>query len=115
MAVICVEAAAEPVAPEAKEEANCDVTVLIPICEYFNSPGWSDEKISLYCGLVDASSSGGIYGLDEENEDILVVTMRFDEAVIAVEKGSINNAMAVIAIQWLQLNKKTVIDKWNRI
>jgi ADP-ribose pyrophosphatase len=109
------EATADVVKREAKEEANCDVTELIPICEYFNSPGWSDEKISLYCGLVDASSCGGIYGLDEENEDILVVTMRFDEAVIAVEKGSINNAMAVIAIQWLQLNKKTVIDKWNRI
>jgi len=107
------EATTDVVKREAKEEANCEVTELIHICEYFNSPGWSDEKISLYCGLVDAGSSGGIYGLDEEHEDILVVTMSFDEAIIAVEKGNINNAMAIIAIQWLQLNKKAVIDKWN--
>lgn len=107
------EATADVVKREAKEEANCVVTELIPICEYFNSPGWSDEKISLYCGLVDSSAAGGIHGLDEEHEDILVVTMTIDEAISAVEKGDINNAMAIIAIQWLQLNKSTVLEKWN--
>jgi len=107
------EAPADVVKREAKEEANCVVTELIPICEYFNSPGWSNEKIFLFCGLVDAGTAGGVHGLDDEHEDILVVTMPFSEAVTAVEKGDINNAMAIIAIQWLQMNKKLVIKQWN--
>jgi ADP-ribose pyrophosphatase len=106
------EAPADVVKREAKEEANCVVTELIPICEYFNSPGWSNEKIALFCGLVDADSTGGIHGLDEEHEDILVVSMPFDKAVTAVETGDISNAMAIIAIQWLQLNKEIVKKQW---
>ena len=107
------EAPADVVKREAKEEANCDVSELIPICEYFNSPGWSDEKVSLFCARIDAGSAGGIHGLDEEHEDILVVTMALDEAVKAVETGGINNAMAIIAVQWLRLNRDVVKKQWN--
>jgi ADP-ribose pyrophosphatase len=106
------EAPVDVVKREAKEETNCAVSDLIPICEYFNSPGWSNEKISLFCARVDASTAGGVYGLDEEHEDILVVVMPFREAVAAVTDGTINNAMAVIAIQWLELNQEKVRRQW---
>ena len=89
---------------EALEEAGCEITEAIPICEYFNSPGWCDEKINLYCAVVDSDSLQGIHGLDEEHEDILIVTIPLQDAVKMTVNGEINNAMSIIAIQWLKLN-----------
>ena len=38
---------------ELREEAGLSVDELIPICEYLVSAGGTDEKMQLYCGLVD--------------------------------------------------------------
>ena len=89
---------------EAREEANCEITEAVPICEYFNSPGWCDERINLFCAVVDSAALQGIHGLDDEHEDILIVTVPLEKAVAMVHSGEINNAMSIIAIQWLQLN-----------
>lgn len=98
---------------EAREEADLQVLDLIPICDYWSSPGGTDERIALFCAKVDASHAGGVHGLAKENEDILVRTMRADEAFAAVESGKINNAAAIIALQWLQLHKANVRDRFS--
>lgn len=100
------EAPLDVVRREAREEANCEIDQAMPLCEYFNSPGWCDEKVSLFCALVDAGSLQGIHGLDDEHEDILIVSVPYARAVSMVESGEINNAMSIIAIQWLQLNRE---------
>lgn len=97
---------------EAIEESNCVPAHLIRICEYFNSPGTSNEKLTLFCGKVDAGTAGGIHGLSEEHEDIEVVVLSLDEVVKAIADGEINNAMTIIAIQWLQLHKASVAQAW---
>jgi ADP-ribose pyrophosphatase len=89
---------------ETKEEAGLDIVKLIPITEYWSSPGGSSEFISLYCGIVDASNAGGVHGLADENEDILVHVMSSQEAFAKVRSGEINNAFGIIALQWLELN-----------
>ncbi len=99
------EAPIDVVRREAREEANCEIVDAIPICDYFNSPGWCDEKVSLFCARVDAGKLQGIHGLDDEHEDILIVTVPREKAVSMVASGEINNAMSIIAIQWLQLNR----------
>jgi len=106
------EAPVDVVKREAKEEADCVPTELIHICDYYNSPGASTEKIHLYCGRVDTRDAGGVFGLEQEGEDIEVVLMSFDELVSAVEAGQINNAMSLIAIQWLQLNREKLLQSW---
>lgn len=89
---------------EIHEETGLTVTNLQFICEYYNSPGGSDERISVYYGQVDASLAGGIHGLAEEHENIKVIVMPVTDAVAAIAQGKINNAMAIIALQWLQLH-----------
>ncbi|MCK4608779.1 MAG: NUDIX domain-containing protein, partial [Gammaproteobacteria bacterium] len=89
---------------EAKEEAGLEVNELIPIYEYWSSPGASSEFVSLYCALVDASKAHGIHGLEHENEDIYVHVLDRKEAFAAVESGRINNSLAIIGLQWLELN-----------
>ena len=97
---------------EAKEEAGCDIQDLVHIIDYYNSPGGSNEHISLYCGRVDASRAGGIHGLEEENEDIRALVLSFDEAWQALQDGRMNNAMAIIAMQWLYINRQTLRQRW---
>jgi ADP-ribose pyrophosphatase len=106
------ETAQQNVSREAFEEAGCVITGLLPIAEYFNSPGGSNEKISLFCGRVDASGAGGIFGLAEEHEDIRVVVLSWAEACQALRDGRLNNAMAIIALQWLLLNREQVLQQW---
>ena len=97
---------------ESQEESNTTPTDLIRICDYYNSPGGSNEKITLYCGRVDTENAGGIFGLAEEHEDIESVVLSYDEARLATESGKINNAMAIIALQWLQLHKSELLKNW---
>jgi len=88
---------------ETKEEAGLDIIKLIPIHGYWTSPGGSSEYVDLYCGIVDASNAGGIHGLHDEHEDILVRAMSSKDAFAAVKSGRINNASTIIALQWLEL------------
>ncbi len=99
------EAPIDVVQRETKEETDCLVENILPICEYYNSPGWSSEKVALFCARVNSDVAKGIHGLDEEHEDILVVVMTVDEALSAVKTGQISNAMTLIALQWLALNR----------
>ncbi|GMQ53273.1 NUDIX domain-containing protein [Halopseudomonas aestusnigri] len=89
---------------EAQEEAGLTLLSLHPITRYFPSPGGSDERVYLYCALVDSRGAGGIHGLAEEGEDIRVSLWPRAEAIAAVEDGRIDNAASIIALQWLQLH-----------
>ena len=97
---------------ESREESDCAPTDLVKILEYFNSPGTSNEKVTLFCGRVDARSVGGVHGLTQEHEDIEVTVLPFEEALAGVNSGLINNAMSIIALQWLELNKAELLEQW---
>lgn len=90
---------------EAIEEAGCEIRELLPINAFYTTPGGSSEWLTLFCGVVDSSGVGGIYGLDHEQEDILVSVVSFDEAYALMEQGKINSGIPIIAIQWLALNR----------
>lgn len=94
---------------EVTEESGLRIGEPQFICNYFNSPGGSTERITLLYAEVDATQATGIHGVAEENEDIRVVVLSFDEAWQAFLTGRINNAMAIIALQWLRL-KRAGID-----
>ncbi|MEX0964676.1 MAG: NUDIX domain-containing protein [Pseudohongiellaceae bacterium] len=97
---------------ESKEESNCVPTELIKICEYYNSPGATNEKITLYCGRIDSSHAGGVYGSKSEHEDIEVQLFSYDDAMQMLDSGQINNAMTLVSLQWLQLHRQDLLDRW---
>ena len=102
------ESARDMARREVNEEAGLTIEDPEFICNYFNSPGGSTERISLFYAEVDATQAGGIHGMADENEDIRVVVMTFDDAWQAFLSGRINNAMAIIALQWLRLKRDGV-------
>jgi ADP-ribose pyrophosphatase len=99
---------------EAGEEAGCVIEALHPLCDYFVTPSCSNEYIHLFCGKINASAVGGIHGAAEENEDIRAFTMPADEAFMLVRTGQIKTAPAIIALQWLQLNRDWLRSIWQK-
>jgi len=97
---------------ESLEEADCECLDLIPMCDYYVSPGATSERLRLFCGRVDASNAGGCFGLEDEGEDIRVVVMDADEAVSELQGGRANSASIIIALQWLILHKSEVKHRW---
>jgi len=89
---------------ETVEEAGLKIQSLHPMYDYWASPGGCTEQIHLFCGVVDASTAGGIHGLAEEHEDIKVHVIPQETAFQWVKENKINNATAIIALQWLALN-----------
>ncbi|MGB0466082.1 MAG: NUDIX domain-containing protein [Pontibacterium sp.] len=97
---------------EAMEEAGAVLGEVVPITRYMVSPGGASEYIELLCAQVSAKGLGGIHGLAEEGEDIQVHC--FDASVLfaMVADGQIDNAAAIIALQWLQLNRADLQQRW---
>lgn len=102
------EPADEVVRREAVEEAGCEVLALMPIARYMPSPGACDELVHLYVGLVDSEGIGGLHGLPEEHEDIRVHCLTFAETRALHDRGAIENGAALIAVQWLLLNRDRI-------
>jgi len=104
------EQPAEVAIREAKEEANLDVSHkdMTFVMKYMSSPGGMTEAIYVYAAVVDSSNVEGVHGLDEENEDILVHQLPFEQAIDLLHQGKITNAASVIGLQWLQLHRHTL-------
>ncbi len=99
---------------EAKEEANLHVEErnIIEITKFFPSPGGTSECIYLYAAKVDSTHVGGVYGLEEEGEDILVHVLPRNDAMDLVKQGKISNASSIIGLQWLELNYVSLQENW---
>ena len=97
---------------EVREETGCEVRGLEPVCEFYVSPGFSTERISLFCGRVDAANAGGVHGLPGEGEDILVRVVPAAKAIEAAGTAPFNSTSLVIALQWLALNRSRLRDRW---
>ena len=66
----------------------------------------------VFCGKVEASNDGLIFGVDHESEDIKVHVLSCDEAFALVKENKVNNAATLIALQWLMLEKERLRRVW---
>lgn len=107
------EAPATVVRREAVEEAGLEIGDLIAMHNVIASPGAMSETCALFLGRVDTAGAGGVFGLETEGEDILVRVVPFTEARAMLDRGEIDNATAVIALQWLALHRDDVRARWS--
>jgi ADP-ribose pyrophosphatase len=90
---------------ETLEEAGCPILELRRIQDFYTSPGGSSERITLYLALVDCTNVGGVHGLAEEHEDILVRAVPFAEALAEAERGKVVSAIPLLGLYWLALHR----------
>jgi ADP-ribose pyrophosphatase len=106
------ESAEDVARREAVEEAALEIGDLIPMYSVMLSPGACSESCTTFLGRADTTNAGGIFGLESEGEDILVKVLPFDEARAMLDRGEFDNAVAVMAIQWLALHREEVRERW---
>src|SRR5262249_49698329 len=97
---------------EVIEEAGVEIGRIERMYEFLPTPGGSSETCALYCGQADLANAGGIFGLPEEHEDIRVQVVPSDQALGLLNQGRIENGTAIIALQWLALNRQRLRREW---
>lgn len=97
---------------EAHEEAGATPDHIEHIGKFIITPGGSSETVELFVAQVDCSRIEGLHGLAHEGEDIRVFTLPVTEAYGMVKDGRVANSMAVIAIQWLMLEREALRARW---
>jgi ADP-ribose pyrophosphatase len=97
---------------EAVEEANLTVGELLSIQNVMLTPGACSESCQIFLGRVDTTNAGGVFGLADEHEDILVKVLPFAEAYAMVQRNEVDNAVAVVALLWLALHRDEVRKRW---
>jgi len=97
---------------ETLEESGLQIGQLQHIYKFTPSPGGVREYIDLFCASVNAEQALGLHGLADEGEDIKVHVFDTQRAFSMLKDGSIDNAPAIIALQWLQLHRQDLQESW---
>lgn len=93
---------------EAYEEAGIKLENVKQVMHYLASPGSTSEEIFLFYAHADLSDAKGVFGLDEETEDILLHVVDADEAIGMMDEGIVCNALSIVALQWFRHYRSTL-------
>jgi nudix-type nucleoside diphosphatase (YffH/AdpP family) len=88
---------------EAVEEAGLTLGALLPVAQYYPSPGIMTEYLYSYVGLVDLPDGiAGVFGQEDEAEDIRGHLISFERMMELVASGEIANSPLILTALWLQ-------------
>jgi nudix-type nucleoside diphosphatase (YffH/AdpP family) len=93
---------------EAEEESGVRVAEIERLFELFMSPGAVTERVTYFAAEYSHSqrvSAGG--GLTHEGEDIEVLEVTLDEALVMIERGEIVDAKTALLLYWAALRRAT--------
>jgi ADP-ribose pyrophosphatase len=99
------EDVAETARRECVEEIGVEPRALKRLMTYLSTPGFTDETVTLFLGIVDTSTVPELAGAADEQEETRPVRISVDAALAALESGKLHNANIIIALQWLALNR----------
>ena len=99
------EQPAEAARRECVEEIGVAPGLMVELFTYLTSPGMSDEEITLFLGVVDASGVPERAGAAVEHEETVPMRVPIDAALAALAAGTVRNGPLIIALQWLALNR----------
>ena len=97
---------------EAMEEGGVELGALEVVARYYTTPGIAAEHITSFVGHARLDGEGGVYGVENEHEDIRAFTCTLDDAMAGVVSGEINNAPAIMTILWLQQHGDRLRREW---
>lgn len=94
---------------EAVEEAGLELGALLPVAEYYPSPGILTEFLYSYVGLADLPDGvAGVFGEADEAEDIRGHLIGFDRMMELVASGEIANSPLILTALWLQRERARI-------
>ena len=81
--------------------------MLVELFTYLTSPGMTDEEVTLFLGLVDASRAALA---PDAREASALLRVSIDAALGALSAGTLRNGPLVAALQWLALNRARLAE-----
>jgi len=99
----------EAIRRESMEETGYAVSAPRYLFDTYASPGTLTEKVSLFYARVDLDVKAGEGGgLENEGEDIEVLTVPLDAAYGMIASGEITDSKTIIMLQWAMLNRASL-------
>lgn len=86
---------------ESLEESGCEVNDLQHLFTFYPSAGACSEIFHLYVANVELPTSGGVFGMPDEGEDIQLHLFDYSDAPLLLKNGRLRNAPVIMALQWL--------------
>jgi ADP-ribose pyrophosphatase len=90
---------------ECQEEIGVVPHILVPLFDLMPSAGSSDEHMFFFLGAVNASKVPERAGAAHEQEDTRPLRVPIERALEALKAGQLHYGAAVLALQWLALNR----------
>ena len=90
---------------ECQEEIGIVPQVMVQFFDLMPSAGASDEHMFFFLAVVDSSKTPARAGAAHEQEDTRPLCVPIERAVEALKVGELHYGAAVIALQWLALNR----------
>jgi nudix-type nucleoside diphosphatase (YffH/AdpP family) len=90
---------------ETEEETGYRITKVQKVMEAYMSPGVLTEILYLFVGEYNESmkvNDGG--GLEEEQENIEVLEMKYEQAYTMIATGEITDAKTILLLQYAKIN-----------
>jgi ADP-ribose pyrophosphatase len=102
------EPAEEAARRECHEEIGVAPTALAQLFSYLTTPGLTDEEVTVFVAAVDASSVPERTELG--GEIIRTLRVPIGAALAALDDNTIRNGPALMALQWLAINRDRLND-----
>jgi len=93
---------------ECTEEIGVAPSALVELFSYFTTPGITDETVTVFLAAVDAAQVPAHTRLGDEA--IRTLRVPIDAALAALAGNAIHNGPAIMALQWLALNRARLAD-----
>lgn len=97
---------------ETLEETGCHVLDLIPVGSFFTSPGCLDEEAHVFIGRIAKSEAGGVFGVEEEGEEIRTHLLPAEKVFEMLDAGLIRNGAAALGLNWFARHRARIRDQW---
>lgn len=98
--------AEETIKMEVEEETGYKIDKVEKVFESYMSPGSVTEILYFFIGeYEDKMKVGEGGGAEDETENIEVLEMLFERALILFENGEIKDAKTIMLLQWAQMNR----------
>ena len=88
---------------ECEEELGVKPSAIAELFSYFTTPGLTDEEVTVFLAAIDASQVPP--RTEFGGEMIRTLRVPIDAALDAVARHTIRNGPAIMAVQWLALNR----------
>ena len=97
------EAPAAAARRECEEEIGVAPRAITELFSYLTTPGLTDELVTVFVASIDAAAVRE--NTEMGGEHIRTLRVPFDRALDALTRNTIHNGPALMALQWLALNR----------